>query len=105
MAFDIPHDAIDNRQVDAEHVLTRLPRLARHACGNDHQLRPVQHVSLGTAVNPGVGTRLDCRLPHVQRLALGQLTLHIHQHQLPAQLFPGDDLRRRLADHAGTHDC
>ena len=104
MAFDIPHDAIENRQVDTQHILPRLPRLARHACRDHHQLRPLQHVGLGPAVNPRIGPSLDRRLPHIQRLALRQLALHIDQHQLTAELIPGDDLRRRLAHHAGTHD-
>ncbi|MNJ62027.1 hypothetical protein D3C77_578460 [compost metagenome] len=104
MALDIRHDAIEDWQIDTQHILTRLARLARHACRDDHQLGAIQHFGFAPAVNPGIGTRLHRRLPHVQRLALCQFTLHIHQHQLTAQLFPGDDLRRRLADHAGTHD-
>jgi hypothetical protein len=72
--------------------------------GNHHQVGTLQHLGIGPAKHPGIGPRLDGRLPDVQRLALRQLALHIDQHQLAAQLFPGDDLGRRLAHHAGTYN-
>ncbi|MNJ42289.1 hypothetical protein D3C77_372530 [compost metagenome] len=104
MPIDIAHDAIENWQIDAQHILTRLTRLARHTRGNHHQVRILQQFASGAAVNPGIRTGLNCRLPDIQRLALGQITLHINQHQLTTVLFPGDDLRRRLTYYSGTHN-
>ncbi|MNE01754.1 hypothetical protein D3C80_942040 [compost metagenome] len=55
MLFDVGHDAVEDWQVDAQYILARLAGLARHACGNYHQLGAVQHVGFAPAVNTGIG--------------------------------------------------
>ncbi|MCY1219933.1 hypothetical protein D9M71_362490 [compost metagenome] len=56
MLIDVPHDAVENRQVDAQYILARLTRLAGHARRDHHQLGILQQFRIGAAMNPRIGT-------------------------------------------------
>ncbi|MNP17710.1 hypothetical protein D3C76_1101490 [compost metagenome] len=56
MTIDIPHDAVENWQIDTQYILTRLTRLAGHTRRNHHQIGILQQFGIGPAVDPGIGT-------------------------------------------------